>query len=105
MRIYDPRDFVTFYDTIICEECADSELEQCRECGKQAHSHSIHLSDWYALIPYEADFDSYEERNEIISTLETTFYCNECHAKLSNSTEGSVVTEYPYAIVAKAMTL
>ena len=82
IKIYDPRDFVTFGEHVICNDCENDNLKRCRACGKQIYDTDLAYTDWHSKIPYDDDFESNDERYKIISSLESTFFCNQCRKRL-----------------------
>jgi len=72
----------SFDDYYLCDDCIDNELTQCRNCNKFILSDDICYTDWNDIIPYDDEFASTDERYNIISKLESIFYCNNCKKEL-----------------------
>lgn len=95
IHIYHPADSDVIIDTpFLCEDCEEANTEACHNCGKHIYLSDIGVTDWHIMIPYDDDFESDDDRYDVISTLEGIFFCDQCMQKMyPDKTWQEIVTQ------------
>jgi hypothetical protein len=94
-NIYQNGNFLNSDNWLLCNDCLSSYIDECEKCGLLYFSENIDMSNWGYATPYNDSsiFKTIEKQDEIISIMESTFFCDNCISTWQLSNKNKHIVE------------